>query len=85
MKNYLLGVATVVLLGFGFQLAWFQGLNDENEKMSKIGYKGGEVLRLTYLVIPVTGRCTTPKMVEYFECDGVQVEISNLIYGPQED
>lgn len=94
MKNYLLGVLSMFLLGFGLQVAWFQGLSSDNDTLFNIGYYGGEAIRGIWLAKPITDRCNVYRHrcnndpecqtdAGYFGCDSIQIKLNQLIYGTQ--
>lgn len=86
MKNYLLGVLTMFMLGMGFQIIWFDGLGD-NPKMVDFGYHAGEALRGIYIVKIVTDRCNLRTnsrgmtSAQWFNCDETQIKLNKLIHG----
>ena len=95
MKNYLLGILTMFLIGFGLQIAWFQGLSSDNDALMNFGYYGGEAIRGIYLVKPLTNRCDVYRrrcgndkdcqtQAQYFNCDSFQIKINQLLYGTED-
>lgn len=77
-------------IGFSFQLCWYVGLNKDSDRLTMIGFKGGELIRGTYFVEPLTDRCNEDRRCdeadcitnrEYFGCDKAQTFVNRLIYG----
>lgn len=81
MKNYLLGVLSVLLIsGLGNYLTLTA---DMDSKADHIGWKMMHFVQLDYLMMPLTGRCddlVRPQgyagagktNAEYFQCDKIQ-------------
>ncbi len=88
MKNYLLGIITVLVLQFAINFSWHYGIDNEYENMTSNSFKALEVLKGTPLVDVVTERCTNRmgkrmRVREWFQCNSVQIFFSDLMFGEQ--
>jgi hypothetical protein len=85
MKNYLLGFFTFFCLNVTTHYLWVKHLDLNNDCLASFYYNLNAKLDGTGVVHVITGRCKTKKQIEYFDCSKVQIFLSNLIYGVENE
>lgn len=85
MKKFALGMLIMFNLNFVCRLSWYVGLDTDNTKLVDIGFYLSNIIQGTPVIEVITGRCRPDKYDgnrrTYFECNKVQIKISDLIYG----
>jgi hypothetical protein len=86
MKKFLLGILSIYVLQTALTFGWHYGIDNDRKDLTSISFRTLEILKGTPIVDVLTSRCTKDMgrkttRREWFNCNGVQVFFSDLIYG----
>ena len=71
MKKIILGVFITILISTTCNLVSI--LENTDKKIENIAFFiNNMIIQGNYILFPLTGRCSSPRMIKYFDCDKFQ-------------
>jgi hypothetical protein len=87
MKQFVLGVLTVILVQGINDYVYLYSIDNDLDKVTDVTFKINETLTLSAVSEVLTGRCTTNKWRsdgttarQWFNCNKIQTTVSDWIY-----